>query len=75
MARMNYSELKQLLDIILGRGPRGMPVIEALKRLDQYGVDHAQELPQRLKHFLERRSYEKAANFIEENSLGNKDDR
>ncbi|WP_269542261.1 hypothetical protein [Cerasicoccus fimbriatus] len=45
---------------------RDRPVADTIRDLDAYHRAHAAELPPRLAHFLERRSYGKALAFLKD---------
>lgn len=59
------THLRELLESATGRNPSGgVPAVEALRRLDAMAADRATALDPRLRHFLERRSYVKALDWL-----------
>lgn len=58
----NFDTLRKHLESL---DRRDRPVKDVILDLDAYHRDHASELPPRLAHFLERRSYGKALAFLQ----------
>ena len=58
------SDFNQLLKHLESLDARNRPLVEVISDLDAYHRDHAADLPPRLAHFLERRSYGKALAFL-----------
>lgn len=54
--------LKEFLEAVEGRGNR--PLVEILADLDLMAQKERKELPGDLRHYLERRSYQKAAAML-----------
>lgn len=67
---MNFSELYKHLKVITQTTDdlSQDSIVNSLKQLDE-SLNNA-SLPSQLKHYLSKRSYIKALNYIEENSLG-----
>lgn len=63
------NELEIRLSDIVERKER---VAEALQWLDGYLEKHGTQLPERLTHFLEKRSYHKALAYVREGDTGHK---
>lgn len=64
---MNYrSKITEALNIITASPkPDGAALVGALRELDAVVKEAGDQLPGDLKHYLERRSYEKAARWME----------
>ena len=62
---MNLTEIADSLRI-LNQPSGGDQILEAVRKLDRILSAHRVDLEPRLVHFLERRSYQKALQFIEE---------
>ena len=67
---MNFNELYKHLKVITQTADdlSQDSIVNSLKQLDD-SLNNA-SLPSKLKHYLSKRSYIKALNYIEENSLG-----
>jgi len=63
---MDYADLKMELEYVTQRRPlrEGDSLAKVLQRLDE--AAHEQELPDRLKHFLGKRSYLKALAWLDD---------
>ncbi len=62
---MNLTEIANTLRV-LNRPSGGEQILEAVRKVDRFLSAHRVDLEPRLVHFLERRSYQKALQFIEE---------
>ncbi|WP_309396559.1 hypothetical protein [Cerasicoccus maritimus] len=58
------SDFDTLLKHLESLDSRDRPLANVITDLDTYHRDHAADLPPRLAHFLERRSYGKALAFL-----------
>ncbi|MEO0796187.1 MAG: hypothetical protein AAFX93_13540 [Verrucomicrobiota bacterium] len=58
------SDFNQLRKNLESLESRDRPLGEVIRELDAFHEAHASELPARLAHFLERRSYGKALAFL-----------
>ncbi|MCH8474765.1 MAG: hypothetical protein LAT55_06000 [Opitutales bacterium] len=54
--------LREFSEAVVGKGERSLT--EILAELDRLAVENRRELPGDLRHYLERRSYQKAAAFL-----------
>jgi hypothetical protein len=56
------------LEVILGRTGKagGSAIQDALRHLDQIALERKDELDPHLLHFLQKRSYQKAMDFLKE---------
>ena len=59
------TNLRRLTAASAGTGPHRSEVAAAIRSLDELLLDHGTEFSPRLRHFLERRSYQKALEFID----------
>jgi len=64
---MNLTDITDCLKI-LNKTLDSNQILEEIRKLDQILNAHKLDLEPRLVHFLERRSYQKALQFIEEES-------
>lgn len=69
---MNYEEIRQNLQIVTGgqKPPEGTTIQEALRRLDE--IAKLAELPRDLAHYLSRRSYVKALEWLDNPDMPHK---
>jgi hypothetical protein len=58
------SELKQALETMMQRIDTGEDIMEQLKRIDVLYQDLTPTAPKMLLHYLERKSYTKALDFL-----------
>ena len=69
---MNLEEIRQNLKIVTGaeKPPEGLKIRDALARLDAISKD--EELPGDLAHYLSRRSYMKALEWLDNPNMPHK---
>ena len=61
-----HSVLKEMMESIAGHGKEGeVDIAGSLARIDALGRELGTEAPPMLRHFLEKRSYAKALDFLE----------
>lgn len=58
------NDFNDLLKSLESLEARDRPVAETLRELDAFAREQGDALPPRLAHFLERRSYSKALDFL-----------
>jgi len=68
---MSVKEIQKKLSILLGQAQleSGETFLDVLKELDNIWVTCKSELPKELVHFLSKRSYQKAYDYINELEL------
>ena len=63
-----HSALRDMLDFVAaGDGPslEGPPLTELLRRIDALSIELRSKMPPMLQHYMERRSYTKALDFLD----------
>ena len=60
------AEIRSLLELAVGKEAPRDERIAALKRLDELAGDKTADLDKDLRHYLQRRSYEKARDHLNE---------
>ena len=66
----DLAEIRSLLGLASGSGASRDERIAALKRLDELAGDKTADLDKDLRHYLQRRSYEKAMDHLSEGRSG-----
>ena len=64
MTKEQASELQNALETMLNRIAIGDDITEQLLRIEQLSTDIESTAPTMLKHYLERKSYTKALDFV-----------
>lgn len=66
---MPLNLIKETLSKALGQAKldQNERLLDVIRKLDQLTKDHKKKLPKQLVHFLEKRSYYKASDFINSN--------
>ena len=66
MTTQQVSELQNTLENMLNRIATGNDIIEQLLRIEQLSTDIESTAPTMLKHYLQRKSYTKALDFLKD---------
>lgn len=73
MSLESLTLIKKNLKILAGQAQleEGKTILDLVKSLDKELAQNRANLPKKLVHFLEKRSYEKALNFLNQDSYYN----
>ncbi len=66
MTTQQASELQNTLETMLNRIAAGDDITEQLLRIEQLSTDIESTVPTMLKHYLQRKSYTKALDFLKD---------